>query len=89
MHGLGDETDKSGNFGSAGLRRLACVYTTLIGGYEVLNEQPIAATSRLPFICLHRSQLRADEQTKTPARVTGLTGAQGTQRLTGCKPPRR
>jgi quercetin dioxygenase-like cupin family protein len=32
--------------------RLACVYTTLIGGYEELNEQPVAATSRLPFICL-------------------------------------
>jgi FkbM family methyltransferase len=32
--------------------RRACVYTTLIGGYEKLNEQPIAATSSLPFICL-------------------------------------
>ena len=42
----------SGNLGSAGLTRLSCVYTTLIGGYEMLNEQPIAATSRLPFICL-------------------------------------
>jgi FkbM family methyltransferase len=32
--------------------RRACVYTTLIGGYEKLNEQPLAATSSLPFICL-------------------------------------
>ncbi len=32
--------------------RSACVYTTLIGDYEKLNEQPIAASSRLPFICL-------------------------------------
>jgi len=30
----------------------ACVYTTLIGRYEQLNEQPLAAQSRLPFICL-------------------------------------
>jgi hypothetical protein len=52
MHRLGDKTDKTGNLGSAGLTRLACVYTALIGGYEVLNEQPIAATSSLPFICL-------------------------------------
>jgi hypothetical protein len=52
MQPLGDKTDKSGNLVSAGLTRLACVYTTLFGGYEVLNEQPIAPTSRLPFICL-------------------------------------
>src|SRR5208337_2377479 len=32
--------------------RSACVYTTLIGGYEKLKEQPIALTSRVPFICL-------------------------------------
>jgi FkbM family methyltransferase len=32
--------------------RSACVYTTLIGGYEKLNEQPVATASRLPFICL-------------------------------------
>lgn len=31
--------------------RSACVYTTLIGDYEKLNEQPVAASSRLPFIC--------------------------------------
>jgi len=29
-----------------------CVYTTLIGGYERLNEQPVAKASSLPFICL-------------------------------------
>ena len=29
-----------------------CVVTTLIGGYEALNEQPVAATSKLRFICL-------------------------------------
>lgn len=29
-----------------------CVYTTLIGGYERLNAQPVARTSRIPFICL-------------------------------------
>ena len=36
---------------SAG-QRSACVYTTVIGGYEPLNEQPVAASSRLPFVCL-------------------------------------
>lgn len=30
----------------------ACVYTTLIGDYEKLNEQPVALSSRLPFVCL-------------------------------------
>lgn len=29
-----------------------CVYTTLIGGYEKLNAQPVARQSRVPFICL-------------------------------------
>lgn len=29
-----------------------CVYTTLIGSYESLNEQPVAASSAVPFICL-------------------------------------
>ena len=29
-----------------------CVYTTLIGGYEKLNAQPKARSSRIPFICL-------------------------------------
>lgn len=29
----------------------ACVYTCLIGGYEALNEQPMAAESGLDFIC--------------------------------------
>lgn len=32
--------------------RSFCVYTTLIGGYEVLNEQRVAGASRVPFICL-------------------------------------
>lgn len=30
----------------------ACVYTTMIGRYETLNEQPVAAGSALRFICL-------------------------------------
>ena len=29
-----------------------CVYTTMIGRYENLNEQPIAKSSGVPFICL-------------------------------------
>ena len=29
----------------------ACVYTALIGGYEVLNEQPVALNSDLDFVC--------------------------------------
>lgn len=30
----------------------ACVYTVLLGGYERLNEQPLASLSTWPFICL-------------------------------------
>lgn len=33
-------------------QRPACVYTVLTGGYETLNEQPVAASSGMPFICL-------------------------------------
>ncbi|KQW57806.1 hypothetical protein [Variovorax sp. Root411] len=29
-----------------------CVYTILVGDYEPLNEQPVAARSSLPFLCL-------------------------------------
>ncbi|MGS5085195.1 glycosyltransferase domain-containing protein [Hydrogenophaga sp. A37] len=32
--------------------RNTCVYTVLVGDYETLNEQPVAASSGLPFICL-------------------------------------
>ena len=39
----------------------ACVYTCLIGGYEVLNEQPMAAASSLDFLCF------TDEPTLTSA----------------------
>ncbi len=41
----------SENNNLARLTRTACVYTALIGRYEKLNEQPVAATSSLPFIC--------------------------------------
>lgn len=30
----------------------ACVYTALVGGYERLNEQPVARASSLEFVCL-------------------------------------
>lgn len=39
------------NFGETQGLRL-CVYTALIGGYEKLNEQAVAAQSAIPFICL-------------------------------------
>jgi hypothetical protein len=29
-----------------------CVYTTLLGNYERINEQPVAASAQIPFICL-------------------------------------
>ena len=32
--------------------RSFCVYTVLTGGYEGLNEQPVARRSRFPFVCL-------------------------------------
>lgn len=38
-----------------------CVYTALIGNYERFNEQPVARTSELPFICLTDDpELRSD-----------------------------
>jgi hypothetical protein len=29
-----------------------CVFTALLGGYERLNEQPMALQSKIPFVCL-------------------------------------
>ena len=38
-----------------------CVFTALLGGYEQLNEQPMAARSNIPFICLTDDpELRSD-----------------------------
>lgn len=37
--------------GLSGGSERACVYTCLFGGYEALNEQPVAASSTLDFIC--------------------------------------
>jgi len=33
-------------------RRSFCVFTTLFGNYEPLNEQAVAMRSSIPFICL-------------------------------------
>jgi len=52
MQRLGENVGASEHFGSEGVAQLACVYTTLVGGYEALNEQPVAANSRFAFICL-------------------------------------
>ena len=52
MQRLGENVGASEHFGSEGVAQLACVYTTLVGGYEALNEEPVAANSRLAFICL-------------------------------------
>ena len=41
--------------------RNPCVYTVLSGAYEILNEQPAAARSNIPFICLtDNPHLRSD-----------------------------
>lgn len=38
-----------------------CVYTALFGGYEQLNEQPVARQSEIPFICFTDDpELRSD-----------------------------
>jgi hypothetical protein len=38
-----------------------CVYTALLGGYERLNEQPVASRSKIPFLCLTDDpRLRSD-----------------------------
>jgi len=51
-----DHTNKLGDKSSGPLARKRvmrrCVYTTLIGKYETLNEQPVAAASSFQFICL-------------------------------------
>jgi hypothetical protein len=47
-------------------RRL-CVYTALIGSYEHLNEQPIAAQTNIPFFCFTDDpNLRSDTWTIVP-----------------------
>ena len=56
----------SGDLGSKALARHACVYTTLIGGYEKLNEQPVATNSRLPFICLITGKVETLGKTLEP-----------------------
>ncbi|MBU0581690.1 MAG: cupin domain-containing protein [Alphaproteobacteria bacterium] len=38
--------------GRAAAASRRCVYTAIIGRYERLNEQPMAADSSIPFICL-------------------------------------
>ena len=38
--------------GRAAAASRRCVYTAIIGRYEKLNEQPMAADSSIPFICL-------------------------------------
>ena len=48
-----------------------CVYTTLIGDYEELNEQPMAGQSKVPFLCLtDHPQLRSE--TWIPRHVSPL-----------------
>lgn len=48
-----------------------CVYTVLIGGYEQLNEQPMAVQSGIPFICLtDDADLRSDTWTIRLVRPT-------------------
>lgn len=44
-----------------------CVYTLLIGDYETLSEQPVAASSNIPFICLtDNPALKSDTWTVVP-----------------------
>jgi len=53
--------------------RSFCVYTALIGRYENLNEQPVAASSGIPFICLTDDpELRSETWRVRP--VTTLFG---------------
>lgn len=44
--------------------RRKCVYTVLLGGYETLNEQPIAKDSSIEFVCFtDRSDLTSETWT--------------------------
>jgi hypothetical protein len=51
-----------------------CLFTTLLGQYEELNEQPVAAGSTIPFLCLTDDpDLRSDSwQIKQVAPVFGM-----------------
>jgi hypothetical protein len=42
---------KDGSFDRVGRRNGSCVYTALLNGYEKLNEQPVAHSSSIDFIC--------------------------------------
>lgn len=39
------------NVKSAEQAPVLCVYTSLMGDYETLNEQPVARESKIPFVC--------------------------------------
>jgi hypothetical protein len=49
---MGDMSDLHARGTVAAVPPRTCVYTALIGRYERLNEQPVAARSAWPFICL-------------------------------------
>jgi hypothetical protein len=48
-----------------------CVYTVLLGNYEALNEQPVARTSLIPFICF-TDDPQLHSQTWRLRRIDGL-----------------
>jgi hypothetical protein len=51
LDGIVAPTWRSGEAVATGSDLRICVYTCLIGRTELLNEQPVAASSNVPFIC--------------------------------------
>jgi hypothetical protein len=45
----------------AGSAMRRCVYTVLTGDYELLNEQPVARNSDIPFICFTENDMLSSE----------------------------
>ena len=61
-----------------------CVYTALTGGYEMLNEQPAAATSSLPFICFtDNPSIRSQSWQIRP--IEGVFGQDNVRNQRACK----
>jgi hypothetical protein len=78
------DTQDKASPGSAGLKTpKLCVYTALLGGYEELNEQPIARQSSIPFVCFTDDpELRSDTwQVRLVTPVFGMDPARSQRDL--------
>lgn len=64
-----------------------CVYTCLLGGYEHLNEQPVAKDSQTSFICFtDNKHLSSETWTLVPVKPTFSMDPMRSQRVIKAKP---